>query len=147
MTGAGPSLAEAKDLAKRLRAQFASKGTAISHARALELVARQHGFRDWNTMHALLRDQTARGWTVGETVRGKYLSRPFTAEVLTVSSPSPGWAKLELRLHAPIDVVASARFSNKRRFLRGTVGPKGYSAERTSDGAPQLQINLTEPLR
>lgn len=39
-------------LARRLRAALADADTDVSHAAALELVARQLGFRDWNTAAA-----------------------------------------------------------------------------------------------
>ena len=41
-----------KDQAKRLRASLAGRGVEVSHSEALELVARQHGARDWNTLAA-----------------------------------------------------------------------------------------------
>ncbi|MBY8850328.1 VOC family protein [Saccharothrix sp. MB29] len=45
---------DAKAMARRLRAGLAASGTAITHSRALELVAHQLGHRDWNTCHAAL---------------------------------------------------------------------------------------------
>ena len=47
-----PALDALKDQARRLRKRFADDGQAIRHARALELIAAQYGFRDWNTLHA-----------------------------------------------------------------------------------------------
>lgn len=44
-----------KTMAKRLRADLAEHGTAISHSQALETVAHLHGHRDWNTMAAVTR--------------------------------------------------------------------------------------------
>ncbi|TDW27779.1 hypothetical protein EV128_110142 [Rhizobium azibense] len=44
---------ELKAQAKRLRQAMEPRGTAISHSAALELVAQQHGVRDWNTLSAL----------------------------------------------------------------------------------------------
>ena len=35
-----------------LYASLADAGNAVSHGQALELVARQHGYRDWNTAYA-----------------------------------------------------------------------------------------------
>lgn len=43
-----------KNLAKRLREALAGDGVTISHSAALELVARQFGERDWNTLSAAL---------------------------------------------------------------------------------------------
>src|SRR5918993_6137324 len=41
-----------KQQAKRLRASLAERGVEVSHSEALELVALQHGARDWNTLAA-----------------------------------------------------------------------------------------------
>ncbi|WP_101652507.1 glyoxalase superfamily protein [Brevibacterium ihuae] len=43
-----------KVMASRLRARLAEDGTTIGHSRALELVAEQLGFRDWNTCAAVV---------------------------------------------------------------------------------------------
>lgn len=56
---------EAKILAKRLRACLAEKSIDLSHGECLELVARQFGHADWNTMSAAL---AADGATESETV-------------------------------------------------------------------------------
>ncbi|TBU91953.1 glyoxalase superfamily protein [Phytopseudomonas dryadis] len=56
------SIEQAKHMAKKLRALLATQHQAISHAAALELVAGQLGFRDWNTAAALLPErQTPQG--------------------------------------------------------------------------------------
>lgn len=41
-----------RSMAARLRARLATQGTEISHGQALELVAAQLGYRDWNTCAA-----------------------------------------------------------------------------------------------
>lgn len=46
----------AKNAAHSLRAELAETGVPITHSRALELVARQLGYRDWNTAAAALED-------------------------------------------------------------------------------------------
>jgi len=48
------SVEQAKKMAKALRASLESHHTPISHANALELVARQLGYHDWNTASARL---------------------------------------------------------------------------------------------
>ena len=45
---------QAKKMAKTLRASLESRQIPISHAAALELVAQQLGYKDWNTASALL---------------------------------------------------------------------------------------------
>lgn len=137
-----PSAAEVKDQAKRLRATLAEEGTSIGHAKSLELVAHQHGFRDWNTMFAAIGNGPPKGWAIGDRVSGTYLSQPFTGHVVSISTLKPGWFRLELHLDEAIDVVTSDAFSNFRSRIRGVIGPKGHSVERTSDGQAHLQIDL-----
>ena len=47
-----PSIDVLKQQAKRLRAGLAEDGDFISHSESLELVAKQYGLRDWNTLFA-----------------------------------------------------------------------------------------------
>ena len=48
------SLEHAKQMAKRLRASLVARNQDVPHATALELVAQQLGYKDWNTAAALL---------------------------------------------------------------------------------------------
>lgn len=137
-----PTLIEAKMQAKRLRERLATEGERIGHGRALELVARQHGFRDWNTFHATIGNRPPEGFTPGGRVRGRYLSRSFEATVLDARMLRPGWFRLVLDLDEAVDVVSFESFSNYRKRIRGTVGPAGTSRERTSDGRPHLEIDI-----
>ncbi|MFC8192706.1 glyoxalase superfamily protein [Cellulomonas sp. NPDC057328] len=56
-----PTPEHAKAMARALRADLAADGHAVTHSRALELVAHAHGLRDWNALAAA----TADGSTVG----------------------------------------------------------------------------------
>ncbi|NRB20909.1 MAG: hypothetical protein HRU33_26095 [Rhodobacteraceae bacterium] len=138
-----PSALQAKDQAKRLRTKKAGGGTTIGHAKSLELVAHQHGFRDWNAMFGAIGNRPPKDWRPGDKVCGTYLSQPFTAKVIAVAILKPGWFRLELHLDEAVDVVTFESFSNLRTRVRGVVGPKGHSVERTSDGKPQLQIDMS----
>ena len=142
MTTSLPSAFQAKDQAKRLRAKMVDAGAPIGHAKSLELIAHQYGFRDWNTMIAAVGNGPPQDWVPGNVVSGTYLSHPFKARVVSVEGVKPGWFKLALHLEEAIDVVTSDGFSNRRTRIRGIVGPKGHSTERTSDGQPHLQVDL-----
>lgn len=137
-----PSLQEAKAQAKALRQSCAAAGETLSHSAALERVAKDLGFRDWNTCVAGLGRAGPRGLRQGDRVSGRYLGQAFTGEVIRAESVAakPGWTRLELHLDQAVDVVRFAAFSNLRRRIRGTVGPQGFSEERTSDGVPHLEI-------
>jgi len=137
-----PTSAEAKQHAKRLRAQLAGQETEISHAAALELVAHQNGYRDWNTFYAAIGNRPPDGWAVGGHVQGTYLSQPFEATVFAVEMVRPGWFRLTLDLDEPVDVVTFDSFSAFRKRIRGAIGPQGTSLEKTSNGEPQLKIDF-----
>lgn len=142
-----PTAAQAKALAKRLRAKMSGDGSSLGHAQSLERIAHQYGFRDWNTMSAAIAKAPQHAWMIGDRVTGEYLSQPFKAHILSVSETDPGWYQVELQLEAAVDVVTSEHFSNHRKRIRGVIGPKGHSTERTSDGAPHLQVFLDDKSR
>ncbi len=141
MTRHLPTSAEAKQQARRLRADLAAQGSVISHAQALEMVAHQHGFRDWNAFHAAIGNRPPDGWTPGGRVEGNYLSQPFKATVVAVEMLRPGWFRLVLDLDEAVDVVHFDSFSNYRKRIRAVIGPDGHSKERTSDGEPHVRLN------
>lgn len=137
-----------KQQAKRLRLALAESGRAISHGEALEMVARQHGHRDWNTLSAATgRPSTespsaASPLAVGRTVTGRYLGQPFTGEIRSVTALADGahW-RLAIHFAEPVDVVTFESFSAFRRRIHATVNGKGISPQRTSDGQPHLVID------
>jgi hypothetical protein len=50
---------DAKAMAKSLRGCLAAQSVALSHSQCLEIVAKQFGFADWNTLAARLLEATA----------------------------------------------------------------------------------------
>ena len=142
MTRDLPTPSVVKRHAKQLREDLASEGAKISHSEALETVAHRHGFRDWNAFHAAIRDRTPEGWYAGGRVKGRYLSQPFAATVLSAEQLRPGWFRLVLDLDEAVDVVRFESFSNLRKRIRVVVGPDCHSKERTSDGEPHLALEI-----
>jgi len=59
MTPPSTPLTRAKDLAKLLRSDLAAAGMDVPHSLALELIAHQHGAKDWNTLAATVGAHTA----------------------------------------------------------------------------------------
>ncbi|WP_339545892.1 glyoxalase superfamily protein [Pseudomonas sp. RA_35y_Pfl2_P32] len=51
------SILKAKLMAKHLRASLEQRNQAVSHSTALELVAQQLGYKDWNTASAMLPEE------------------------------------------------------------------------------------------
>jgi hypothetical protein len=137
-----PSKDAAKKQATALRARLQVEGHAVSHSKALELVAQQYGFRDWNTLHAAIGNRPPVIWQVGDRVSGCYLGQKFEAEIVSVSRQGEGWFALSLELDEAVDVVTFDSFSAFRKRVRGVVGPDGQTLEKTSDGRPHLQLDL-----
>ncbi|SDU28450.1 glyoxalase superfamily protein [Stappia sp. ES.058] len=140
-----PTRLEAKAQARRLRAGLGERGIRIGHAQALERVAHDHGFRDWNALHAAIDDRPPANWTRGGRVSGTYLLQSFTARVVDAEPLRSGWVRMVLDLDDPVDVVSFDGFSNLRRRIRGLVGPRGHSRERTSTGNAHLRIEIGAP--
>ncbi|NMM44289.1 hypothetical protein HH303_07355 [Rhodospirillaceae bacterium KN72] len=139
-----PSLDALKAQAKRLRTELEASGNPVSHGQALELIARQYGFRDWNTLHARTGNAPPPPpFTVGQIVEGTYLGQPFIGEVIGLQSQAGGSLyRLTLDFEEPIDVVTFDSFSNFRKRVSCTVDRNGRSPEKTSNGRPQVALSL-----
>lgn len=135
-----PNLAAAKAQARHLRAERAAQGQPISHSTALELLARAHGFRDWNTFHAAIGNEPRPPVAEGQIVPGQYLKQPFLAEVTSVTPCGEGLYEVTLTLAEPVDVVTFDSFSNFRSRIRKILAEDGTSPEATSDGVPHLRL-------
>ncbi len=138
-----PSLDGLKDQARRLRNELEAEGQQTSHSKALELVASQYGFRDWNTLHAVVGNRPPLNpWMLGSKVKGFYLGQPFEAEILGVQAlqSQPGRYRLTLHFDEPVDVVTFESFSAFRQRVHCTIGEDGRTVEKTSNGRPQLEL-------
>lgn len=128
--------------AKARARQIKAEGPAtLSLAAALEKVAQEMGFRDWNTASARLSNAPEAGWQVGERVSGHYLKRPFSGRIHGVRELQGG-AGYEVTLHfdEPVDVVDWESFSALRQRITAHVSPEGVSWTKTSDGVPHLTV-------
>ncbi|MFV0513668.1 MAG: glyoxalase superfamily protein [Jhaorihella sp.] len=135
-------IAALKAQARRLRSRLADHGTAISHSQSLELVARQNGARDWNTLRALAaRPDRNRPLAIGDRVAGTYLGQPFTGHVHGLSqAENPSCQRITVRFDEPVDVVRFDSFSAFRRQVSATIGANGQSVHKTSDGVAQMIV-------
>ncbi|ANK83516.1 MAG: hypothetical protein TEF_15075 [Rhizobiales bacterium NRL2] len=147
MTGATtppPPLDELKRQAKRLRASLEAAGQTVGHGRALELIAHQHGYRDWNTLHAAIGNRPPPPpLSVGQQVRGRYLGKGFTGEIVGLRQlGEDGRYRVALRFEDPVNVSAFESMTILRRQITAVVDRRGVTAEKTSDGVPHLRLEL-----
>lgn len=92
------SFLDAKVMARTLRQTLAARNIALSHSECLELVARQFGLADWNTLAARISASSAKrrldlpdGWFVTEPT-------DLDGYRLGLDPSSPGTALIESRL-------------------------------------------------
>jgi len=133
-----------KQQAKRLRASLAAKGHEIAHGEALETVARQYGYRDWNTLSARARPNRPRAPVhVGDRVCGDYLGQRFSGTVLSIGElATADRFRMTVRFDEPVDVVTFDSFSAYRRRVQCVVDGRGVTPNKTSNGRPHLRLTL-----
>ena len=139
-----PSIDVLKQQAKRLRAGLAEDGDFISHSESLELVAKQYGLRDWNTLFAAAgnRPSLAR-FELGGRVKGRYLGQSFAGEIVGLKSAPPDHLRLQILFDRPVDVVTFDSFSAFRQRVSALIGRNGLTVEKTSDGTPHMHVEPT----
>lgn len=142
--GTLPPLNDLKDQAKRLRVALNDRYRTTSHSDCLEILAAQHGYRDWNTLHAAVRSAAHPcPYSIGEAVRGRYLGQPFRATILAVRRRSdPSLFRVTFDLDEPVDVVKFDSFSAFRKRITLTLGRTGRTLEKTSDGVPHMTLQM-----
>lgn len=134
------SIDDAKRQALLMRDAAQARGEVLSHSKALEQVAKQAGFRDWNSLYASFGNQPPIEFALGDLVRGRYLSQPFEAEIIAIEATRHGWHRITFELFEAVDVVTFDSFSNYRKRISTEIGPEGETQFATSDGQPQMIV-------
>jgi hypothetical protein len=139
-----PTLEILKDQAKRLRETLARQGTTVNHSKALELIAGQYGFRDWNTLVAKAGNGPPhREYAIGDRVSGRYLNQPFQGEIIGVETFSSGHGlyRVTFEFDEPVDVVTFDSFSAFRKRVVVTLDENGKTMAKTSNGLPHMVLS------
>lgn len=139
-----PTIDALKDQAKRLRSALENNGQRSSHSASLELVAKQHGFKDWNALSARARvNAPPPPFSVGQQVRGAYLGQNFTGRIIGVAVLSgEAQFRLTIAFDEAVDVVTFESFSAFRKRVNVVVNRAGLSPKKRSDGVPHLKLEL-----
>ncbi len=139
-----PPIETLKAQAKRLRARLETETHPCSHSQALELVAHQHGYTDWNTLSAAAQrhqqQRAQRPLEVGDDVAGTYLGQQFTGRVIGVQAMMGGHMRLTLHFDKPVDVVRFDSFSSFRQRVSCTLDADMIAPTKLSDGTPHMRI-------
>ncbi|MGB7318948.1 MAG: glyoxalase superfamily protein [Planktotalea sp.] len=135
-----PSADTLKSQAKRLRSAMAEKQTPITQSMALEAVARQWGYRDWNTLSAASKSNAPRGWYVGQRVFGSYLGHMFQGTLKAVRAAQGGYWYLTVVFDTAVDVIEFDSFSSFRKQVNVTLNEDGVTPGKTSNGLPHMEL-------
>ncbi len=136
-----PSIQTLKSEAKALQDQRARAGNPLSHGAALESIAKEHGYRDWNTARAMLPERVPVPFQLAHRVAGTYLGQPFVGLIMAVRVLTDmQHFQVTVKFDEPVDVVTSQLFSAFRQRVTATVDIHGRSLAHTSNGQPQMQL-------
>lgn len=149
---AGHTTIDFKHQARRLRQALSEEGITISHGKALDLVARQSGTRDWNTLAATggkveatpvaAQDDTA-PYRVGQRISGMFHTTPFDARIIGVEETiKPDLWRITLQFDPVIDVAVSPNMSMRRRRFTIVVGSDGKSRRLTGSESGGVALNV-----
>ena len=130
-----------KSEAKALREVRSGAGEIMSHAQALEAVARAHGFRDWNTARARLPDRVFVPFQVGQHVHGTYLEQPFQGTLIGVQLQGDQHFKITVNFDEPVNVTPTFMFAAYRHRVVATVDARGVSPALRGNGKPQMVVH------
>lgn len=136
-----PTLPAVKAHAKRLRSTLQDAGTLVSHSKALEMLAHQYGFKDWNGFRTKLPTSeftVPNGYHIGDRVQGRYLGQSFQAKIHSVEKIGTEYTRLVLDFDKAVDVVTFDSFSSFRKRIQCVIGTQGCTPQKTSNGEPQL---------
>lgn len=129
--------AEAKDL----RAERAQSGQPVTQAAALEEVARNHGYRDWNTARAALPERVAVRFQVGMRVKGLYLEQPFRGLLIGVQIlGNMQNYTVTVLFDEPVNVTPNFMFAAHRHRVTATIDVHGITPALRGNGQPQMQV-------
>ena len=125
MTTTYPAIDELKAQAKRLRQAMSDRGTTLTHSAALELIARQHGARDWNTLAALAARPNAA--PKRQALRRSAYSRPLSQPAVhrrdsgACGRPGGDLHRITIHFDEPVDVVTFESFSAFRQRVNAQI--------------------------
>lgn len=129
-----------KTYAKRLRNSLASEGINLSHGKALDIIARQNGERDWNTLSAKIdassnarhEPQPRAPFMVGDLVEGVFNGKPANGRVIGLAETiKPDLWRATIKFSPPVDASTSENFRAERTRVEMVVGADGRSRRLT----------------
>lgn len=147
---AGHNTTDFKQQARRLRQALGEEGILISHGKALDLIARQSGTRDWNTLSAhntkvdtVQVEDDAAPYRVSQRVSGMFHSTAFEARIIGVEETiKPDLWRITLQFDPAINVAVSPNLSMLRRRFTVIVGADGKARRLTGSETGNIALKV-----
>ena len=145
MTTHGTHTHDYKAQARHLRDQLGADGVALTHGRALELVAKMHGHRDWNTLSAV--SQTVKVETpefqLGQAVDALVHGKPGKGRIIGLEETiNPDVLRLTVQFNPAVDMSTSAHFSANRTRVTMEFGRDGRSKRLNGADTGVVQLKV-----
>lgn len=132
-----------KQMATRLKNALGNEGMTVTHSRALELVAKQFGARDWNTLAARKTEDSPIPFALGQRVEGTFNKKPAKGRVIGLSETiKPDLWRITIKFDPPVDVVTSELFSSERRRITMIIGADGRSRRLTGTETGVMALKI-----
>jgi len=132
-----------KAQAKRLQQSLAETGQSVHHSQSLELLAKQLGFRDWNTLCAKAGNAMTPLINLGQSITGFYMGKPFSGTIIRARDIQQGAkTQITVRFDKPVNVSKFESMAVERRQVSAIIGRDGRTLEKTSDGTPHMYVTL-----
>ena len=132
------TISELKMMAKGLRSQ-----REIGHSNSLEILAKQLGFRNWNTLSAKAASNKPQ-WALGARVSGAYLGQAFEGKLVAVRAyGDERHHAITVQFDKPVEVAELGPYTATRIRVSAVIDDEGKTFEKTSNGKPHMLITLS----
>ena len=143
MTIHGTQTHDYKTQARQLRDGLGADGISLTHGKALELVAKMHGMRDWNTLSAASQTVTPQmpAFQLGQNVDALVHGKPGKGRIVGLEETiNPDVLRLTVLFNPAVDMSTSEHFSAMRTRVTMEFGRDGGS--RRLNGADTGVVQL-----
>lgn len=141
------SSSDYKTHARRLRDALADEGISLSHGKALDIIARQNGARDWNTLSAGANGKSApetriaAPFAVGDHVEGAFNGSPANGRIIGLAETiKPDLWRVTVKFSPPVDASTSENFRAERTRVEMVVGADGRSRRLTGTETGVMEL-------
>lgn len=136
-----------KHQAKILRDGLTGEGLSLGHGKALEIIARIHGARDWNTLSAKpattspVQAEKTMGFSLGASVHGTVHGKPAKGRIVGLEETvNPDLTRMTVHFDPPVDVSTSDLFEARRSRITMVFGKDGRSKRLTGTDAGGIEL-------